>query len=235
MKIDGNIIAHRGVYNNEDIPENSLKAFKKAIDFHYPIELDVQLTKDNILVVFHDFDLMRMTKRKDIIQNMKYTDLKEICLLETKETIPTFQEALKVINKKVLLDIEIKNTKRIKETCNLLMQELNQYENFIVKSFNPRIVKYMKKHCSKWEVGLLMTNNTNNKFYDKLLTSRLVLWYCKPNFIAIDKNLLKNKRFMKLAQTIPTLVWSINTKEEIIDNRLIYICNNLPFDAKEKP
>lgn len=232
MKISGNIIAHRGVYDNKIVPENSLKAFKKALDFNYPIELDVQLTKDNVLVVFHDFDLMRMTKKKAIIQNMKYTDLKEICLLETKETIPTFQEALKVINKKVLLDIEIKNTKRIKETCNLLTQELNQYENFIMKSFNPRIVKYMKKSCPKWEIGLLMTNNTNNKFYDKLLTSRLVLWYCKPDFIAIDKNLLKKKKFIKLAQSIPTLVWSINKREEIIDKHLIYICNNLPFEAK---
>ena len=61
MKIRNNRIAHRGAFNNIDIPENSLLAFKKAIDMKWDIELDVQLTKDNVLVVFHDEDLKRMT------------------------------------------------------------------------------------------------------------------------------------------------------------------------------
>ena len=51
------IIAHRGIFNNLNIPENSIKSFKKALRLGYPIELDVHLTKDNILVVFHDHNL----------------------------------------------------------------------------------------------------------------------------------------------------------------------------------
>ena len=55
------IIAHRGIHNNKDIPENSIPAFKKALEKNLPIELDVHLTKDNVVVVFHDSIIKRMT------------------------------------------------------------------------------------------------------------------------------------------------------------------------------
>lgn len=229
MKINGNIIAHRGVYDNKLIPENSLKAFQKAIDLNYPIELDVQLTKDNILIVFHDETLKRMTKNKEYIKNINYTDLKNIKLLETTETIPRFKDVLKLINGKVLLDIEIKNTKKIKETCEILVKELKGYTNFIIKSFNPKIVKYLKKNYPNLEVGILITDKTNNRLYDIILTSKISLMYCKPDFIAICTNLLNKKKFQKLSRKIPTLIWTIEDKNEILDNELIYICNNLPF------
>ena len=61
MKIPNNKIAHRGMFDNIKIPENSLSSFKKALKYNYSIELDIQLTKDNILVVFHDSNLKRMT------------------------------------------------------------------------------------------------------------------------------------------------------------------------------
>ena len=230
MKINGNIIAHRGVYNNKNIPENSLKAFQKAIDLNYPIELDVQLTKDNILVVFHDESLERMTNNKEYIRDINYTDLKKVHLLDTKETIPRFKDVLNLINEQVLLDIEVKNTKIIKKTCEILIEELKGYKNFIIKSFNPKIVRYLKKNYTNLEVGVLITNKSNNKFYDILLTSKISLMYCKPDFIAIATKLLNKKKFKKLSKKIPTLIWTIEDKNEILDNELIYICNNLPFN-----
>lgn len=229
MKINGNIIAHRGVYDNKKIPENSIEAFKKALSYKYPIELDVQLTKDNILVVFHDFTLTRMTTNTNYIQDMKYEDLKKINLLDTKEIIPKFKDVIKIVNEEVLLDIEIKNTNRIKDTCDILINELSGYKNFILKSFNPQIVNYLKKKSPNLEVGLLITDNTHNILYDKILTSKFIINYCKPDFLAIDKKLLKKKKFKELAKTIPTLVWTINSKNEISNENLIYICNNLPF------
>lgn len=162
MKINGNIIAHRGVYDNKNIPENSIEAFKKALSYKYPIELDVQLTKDNILVVFHDFTLTRMTTNTNYIQDMKYEDIKKINLLDTKEIIPKFKDVIKIVNEEVLLDIEIKNTNRIKDTCDILINELSGYKNFILKSFNPQIVNYLKKKSPNLEVGLLITDNTHN-------------------------------------------------------------------------
>ena len=99
MKIRNNRIAHRGAFNNIDIPENSLLAFKKAIDMKWDIELDVQLTKDNVLVVFHDEDLKRMTGISKKICDVDYSELQNYHLLDTKESIPTFLEVLKLIKK----------------------------------------------------------------------------------------------------------------------------------------
>lgn len=233
MKIKGNIIAHRGVHDNIKIPENSMKAFKKALDFDYPIELDVQLTKDNKLVVFHDFNLTRMTNETDFIQDMNYADIIKVNLLDTHEKIPMFEDVLKLVKGKVLLDIEIKNTDRIKETCDELVRELDGYDNCIVKSFNPRIVKYLKDKYPVLEVGLLITDDNSNKIYDMILTSNFILKYCKPDFLAISKKLLEKKRFKELSKKIPTLIWTIKKESEIDSNsNLIYICNNLPFARK---
>ena len=60
-KYKNTVIAHRGIHDNKEIPENSLKAFKLSIENNLTIELDIQLTKDNHLIVFHDANLKRMT------------------------------------------------------------------------------------------------------------------------------------------------------------------------------
>ena len=101
------IIAHRGNHN-ETTPENSLKAFKTSLKENRPIELDVQLTKDNVLVVFHDYNLLRMTNKNLYLQDLTYEELKKLTLLNSHEKIPTFKEVLTLINGQVLLDIEIK-------------------------------------------------------------------------------------------------------------------------------
>lgn len=229
MKKKNNIIAHRGIHNNKDIPENSLTAFKLALEKNYAIELDIQLTSDNKLVVFHDYDLKRLSKKNNIIQKTTYNELKQINLLNTKEKIPTLQEVLKLVNSKVLLDIEIKNTNRIEKTCKILMQELKDYQNFILKSFNPKIVRYLKKKYPNVKVGYLIANNYNNWLYDKLFPSKLILNYLKPDFLAIDKKLLNNQKFMKKTTNKQLYVWTITNKNEIKDKNNTYICNNLPY------
>ena len=127
MKIPNNKIAHRGMFDNIKIPENSIAAFKKALKYNYSIELDVQLTKDNVLVVFHDENLKRMTGIDKLIQDSNYEEIKDLKLLNTKEYIPTLDEVLKLIDNKVLLDIEVKGTKKIKEITNILKDKLKEY------------------------------------------------------------------------------------------------------------
>ena len=75
------VIAHRGIHNNLNIPENSIKAFKRALDKNIPIEIDIHLTKDNKLVVFHDKNLFRMTGVNKLIRKCNYNELKELRLL----------------------------------------------------------------------------------------------------------------------------------------------------------
>lgn len=230
MKLNGNIIAHRGIFNNVDIPENSISAFNKAVLADIPIELDVQLTKDNVLVVFHDDNLVRMTKKNNVLQEMYYDDIKNLRLLDTKEKIPTLKEVLKLVNDKVLIDIEIKNTKKVKEVCDILITELDGYNNYIIKSFSPKIVRYLKKNYNNLEVGLLINNDYGNSILNCFCKSKFIIKFCKADFISISKKLLKTKKFNKLSKDYPTLIWTIKKQDEIKnDNNLIYICNNLPY------
>lgn len=229
MKDFGKIIAHRGVHDNITIPENSIPAFLKAIRLDYAIELDVQLTSDNVLVVFHDDNLSRMTGVDAFLQKCSYDDIKSFSLLNTKYGIPTFQEVLSLVSDKVLLDIEIKPTKKIREVCSILMKQLEGYHNYVVKSFDPRIVRYMKKHYPSVKVGYLIHDHYDTLFYSLILPSSWILFYCKPDFLAISKKLLNTPKYHSLYQKYPILVWTIKKKDEMNSSSFHYICNNLPF------
>ena len=105
-------IAHRGLHD-KNTPENSLSAFAKAVEKGYAIELDVQLLADGTIVVFHDDSLARMTGNDGYIKYLNKDDLKALKLKGSKETIPTFEEALKVIDGRVPVLIEIKNQYKV--------------------------------------------------------------------------------------------------------------------------
>ena len=227
MTINGNIIAHRGIHDNKETPENSLKAFAKALNRNIPIELDVQLTKDNIIVVFHDYSLLRMTGKKAYLQDLTYNELQKLYLLDTKEKIPTLKEVLDLIQGKVLIDIEVKNSNSIDKLCKILNEELINYNNYILKSFHPLIVRKLKKLFPDKEVGFLINDHYSNYLYDRLVTSKFLLNILKPDFVAISKKLLKTKKLNSLEKKYPVLVWTITDKGELEKDNIIYICNNL--------
>ena len=101
--------AHRGLHDNEHgIPENSMAAFQRAVDKGYGIELDVHLTADNQLVVFHDDTLTRMCGINKKISGFLYSYLQQLRLLGTGEGIPLFKDVLALVDGKVPLIIELK-------------------------------------------------------------------------------------------------------------------------------
>ena len=221
------IIAHRGVFNNKDIPENSIKAFKKALKLGYAVEFDVHLTTDNILVVFHDDNLLRMTGVNKNIQDCTYSEIKNLKLLDTNEKIPTLDEVLEIVGNNVFMDIEVKNTKRIKETCDLLIKKLKDYNNYSIKSFNPKIVRYINKNYKDIEVGFLIGDKYDFKLLKYILPTKFMIKYSKCDFISISKVLLKRNKFKKLSKVYPTQLWTIKDKSEIVSDEYIYVCNNL--------
>ena len=222
------IVAHRGIFDNEKIVENTKESFSLAIKKQVPFELDVQLTKDNKLVVFHDATLKRLAKKKINIQESNYDDIKDIKLLNTDSTIPLFKDILELNNDKVSIVIEIKKTKRIKETVDQLINELGPYLNYVLESFDPRIVRYVHKNYSWITCGLLVENKYKRKYQKKLFTTSIPIKYCKPDFIAISKYLLENKKYMKKINKIPKYIWTITNKDDVnLKNDYVYICNNL--------
>ena len=222
-----NIIAHRGVFDNVNIIENSIKAFKEAIKLGYDIEFDVQLTKDNKLVVFHDDNLLRMTGLDKYICDCTYDEISNLTLLNTNQHIPSLDDVLKIIGDKVFMDIEIKGNKRIKIICDLLIEKLNNYNNYSLKSFNPKVSRYLKKNYSNEKTGYLINNKYDNKILNYILPTKLMIKYSKCDFISINKKLLKNDKFLELSKLYPTQIWTITDKSEILNSEYTYICNNI--------
>lgn len=231
MEEENKLIAHRGIFDNASVVENTIEAFKAAIDLDIPFELDIQLTKDNEVVVFHDESLSRLQGDDIVVQDVNYSQLRRYHLLDTTSHIPLLKDVLRLNNDKVLVDLEVKHTSRIKETVNALMNELIPYEKYIIKSFDANIVRYIKNNYPKVTCGLLIKSKYKNFLYRKFIKTKVALKYTKCDFVSISKNLLKDDEFMELIKDMPKQIWTIDKRDEIKsdDKDIMYICNNLPY------
>ena len=120
--------AHRGLHDRKKgIPENSLAAFRKAVERGCGIELDVHLTRDRRLVVFHDDTFERMCGRSGIVEQTDYEALRSYRLDGTGERIPLLEEALRCIDGRVPLLIEVKLPNTDTEICRRLDTVLRSY------------------------------------------------------------------------------------------------------------
>lgn len=231
INLNNLIIAHRGVHDNILIPENSILSFKKSIENNLAIELDVQVSSDGELFVFHDDNLFRMSGDNKKLNDFTALELSKIKLLNLDIFIPKFSEVLDLVNGKVLLDIEIKNTDDYIYVVDKILDELKNYNgDFILKSFNPKIVKYIKKKNKDIMAGLLIAFNYNKKIYSLVLKNKFIIKYCHADFVALNKNLLKFNKWRKLTKKMPVLIWTIKSKDEFSKYKNVsYICDNLPF------
>ena len=145
----GRNFAHRGLYEkDQSIPENSLPAFKRAVEAGYGMELDVQLSRDGQVVVFHDDDLKRVCGVDKDVDALTLDELKALSLCGTKEQIPLFTEVLKVVNGQTPMIVELKNGRRNRELCQKTLEILNGYNGkYCVESFNPFITAWFRFHA----------------------------------------------------------------------------------------
>lgn len=224
------IIVHRGIYDNEKTFENSIPAFKQAVEHGFNIELDIHLLKDNTIVVFHDDTLKRMLSINKQINTYTYDELTKIFLNNAKYKIPTLQEVLKLIDGKVLLDIEIKNDYNYKQTCIELVKILDQYKGkFIIKSFYPRYINWFYKNKPNYTRGILINDRIYKKYKNIIIP--FIKTYCNPNFYAVKDTIIKENKIQKLRKkNIPVLVWTIKDTK-IIDEIKEYT-DGIIFDFK---
>ncbi|MDZ7819148.1 MAG: glycerophosphodiester phosphodiesterase family protein [Aliarcobacter sp.] len=208
-------IAHRGLHNSRLIPENSLLAFEKAVKKNYSIELDITISKDNQIVVFHDENLYRLCGFKENIEEMNYAFLKELKLYETNEKIPLFKEVLNLVDGKITLVIEIKKHKNIGLLENILIDLLKNYKGkYLICSFEKDILFWFKKNKPNLKKGLIFESNPKKfKKYNKTLF--LYKYYkTKPDFISLDYKLLHSSIYdfcKKKALQISS--WTIRDEE----------------------
>lgn len=211
------IIAHRG-YHDKKYPENSISAFKKSIRYGYNIELDVHLTKDEKLVVFHDNNLKRMCKIDKCIEDLTYDELLKYNLLDTKYKIPLLSEVLSLINGQVGLLIETKVIKFNGKLEEKLSDMLDNYNgDFAVQSFNPLTISWFKKNRKNYLRGILLSdfNKHNISNLKKWILKTLILdIFLKVDFIGYDLRALPSKYIENKRKLKPVFTWTIRTKQD---------------------
>lgn len=183
--------AHRGLHTGDDIiPENSTAAFERAVDYGYAIELDVRLSSDGRVVVFHDKSLYRMTGVNGFIDNLTWAEIKGLKLLGSKYSIPLLKYVLKLIDGKVPLLIEVKNTGMPGPLEQALVDTLKGYKGkFAVQSFNPLSLKYFKENAPGIIRGQLSgcLKGENLAYYKKFLIRYLLLnSLSSPSYVAYE-------------------------------------------------
>ena len=214
--------AHRGLHD-ERRPENSMAAFRAALQGGYGIELDVHLMKDGNLAVIHDHSLKRTTGADVTIEDLTTDDLPNYFLEGTFETIPTFRQVLELFNGKAPLIIELKAiNKNHAELVEAVMGQLQDYSGpYCIESFDPRCITYLKKHYSQVIRGQLTENYFRTTapvpFLVKLImTLQVENFLIMPDFVAYRNSDRKNFGMLIVQKLwgVQGVTWTLKTPEE---------------------
>lgn len=215
--------AHRGIHDNETIAENSMTAFNAAISSGYGIELDVQLTEDGEVVVFHDDNLSRMCGINKTLLDCTADELKQYKLLGTNDTIPTLKEVIKAIDGKVPVIIEMKNERLITNLPGKLYNIMKDYDGvYSVESFNPIYVgKYKKldkcvaRGILSCKFGKISKVKKRQLPLAKVLENLLMNFIARPDFVAYQFTEGK-KLSVRLNRLMgaKTVAWTISNKAD---------------------
>ena len=221
------LYAHRGLFDNEsDAPENSMKAFKKAVDAGFGMEMDIQLTKDGQMVVFHDWSLTRMCGVEGKVCEYTFDELQQFSLLKSEEKIPLFTEVLKLVDGKVPLIIEYKIETPDASVCEVGNEILKDYKGvYCIESFNPFGVHWYKKHRKDVVRGQLseefLKNGSPKTPVYFIVAKLLTNFWTKPDFIAYNALNYKNwsRRICRNLYGNLAVTWTIKSQEQLDEMR----------------
>jgi len=216
-------IGHRGA--SGVAPENSKAAFLKAIEFGLDmVELDIQLTKDNNLIVFHDYDLKRITGLDRKVGGMTLAELKKVdigsCFSKefNNERILTLAEVIDLLKGKMKINIEIKINQQksdvIIESLFDILEEQEYEDDVIISSFDHRILKVIKRKKPSLKTAVLIGAIVMEPIR---LIQEASADGIHPHYLTISKELVEElKDYGYFINT-----WTVNSKEEV--DRLVEI------------
>lgn len=217
--------AHRG-YHDADagIPENSMAAFRQAVQAGFGIELDVHLSRDGHLVVMHDENLKRMCGVDLKIGDLTWEELRHYRLQNTEEEIPDLEQVLTMVAGKVPLIVEVKpcsgnHVRLCRQTC----RELEDYKGlYCLESFDPRAVVWIRHNYPELVRGQLLSylRRSGNQEYsavlDFILHNLLTNCWTRPDFIAyhIEERDNLSLRLCRKLYHVQQVDWTVRTPEE---------------------
>lgn len=210
--------AHRGLHDAAaGVVENSLAAFDRAIAVGHGIELDVQLTYDGDVIVFHDATLERLTDAQGRVDRTSRAKLQQIRLKGTVETLQTLDAVLQHIHGRVPVLIEAKTTDATYlPVCFAVRRALEGYRGpAAVMSFNPNLVGWFAKHAPHIFRGLVMSDENRQRGpfgLKRRLEQQLSLWRAQPQFLAYDIRSLPSPLTAAFrAKGKPVLTWTVRS------------------------
>lgn len=214
--LKGVTYAHRGLHGPGQ-PENALSAFAAAIESGYGIECDVQRSSDGQAMVFHDWELDRLTAETGLVIERSAAKLGQIKLIGNDEDlIPTLRDLLDLVAGRVPLLIEVKTrpSTRIPAICLAVRRMLEGYRGPVaVMSFDPRVSRWFARHSSHIVRGLVMMEEGSRTLFART-RRHMMLWQAKPDFLAYDITDMPS-RFAgsQRKRGFPVLTWTVNTPD----------------------
>ena len=221
-KLRGWGYAHRGLHGN-GVPENSMLAFRKALEGGYGIEFDVHLMKDGNLAIIHDSSLKRTAGADVLIEDLTVEDLENYRLEGTDEKIPLFSELLDLYAGKAPLIIELKAHGNHGELSKAVCDAMEGYKGvYCMESFDPRVVQWLRKNRPEIIRGQLAENflkvkqNPLNIVIKFIMTNHLMNFLTMPDFVAYkfaDRNTL-GTRICRKFWKLQGVSWTIRSQED---------------------
>ena len=207
--------AHRGLHG-AGVPENSPAGFALAMARGMGIECDVQRSADGQAVVFHDFELDRLTGESGPVAARSAAALGTVVLSGGTDTIPTLRELLDQVAGAVPLLIEVKTRRdtRFAPFCLAIRRVLEGYRgHHAVMSFDPRVIRWFARHAPHTLRGLVVTEQDDTAL-PGMIRRRLALWHARPEFLAYDiRDLPSRFAAAQRARGLPLLTWTVRSAE----------------------
>ena len=214
--------AHRGLHNATR-PENSMAAFRAALERGYGIELDIHLMKDGNLAVIHDSSLQRTAGADVKIEDLTTEELVAYRLGDTEERIPEFRQVLELFAGKAPLIIELKvDNNNHKALVDAAVKAMEGYEGpFCMESFDPRCVHVLKKdypHIIRGQLteNYFATENCRLPWVLKFtLSNQMLNFLTLPDFVAYNCRDYKtiSNTLVRKHWGVQGVTWTLKTKE----------------------
>ncbi len=209
-------------------PENTLLSFQEAINNNMNgIELDVQLTRDKKLIIYHDkyidYNGSKIRISNLLLEQIKTIDVKNNFSKLSFQQIPELSEVLDILPLNMILNIEIKSYESDffsngveDELLKTITSRIN-LQQVIISSFNPIIIKRIKKKNIHLSTALIWSNKSSGWFpVGSLLNCIVLSAYCKPDIFHVKIDDVNNKIvtwFQK--RNIPIYAYTVNNKSDL--------------------
>lgn len=234
------VLSHRGA--NKRAPQNTLPAFKKAIEFNADgIETDVHLSKDGEIVICHNYTVDATSNGTGSIDEMTFSQLRQLDFGSYFSqdfkgvTLPTLSEVLELVKNMNLINIEIKPPQKDNDLVKRVVEEIYKFgieNNSIISCFNPECIRQVKEIDSGLKTGLLYEHG---ELGDEIMSFG-VAKYCKqlnadaahPEHVLLSQEVIDDLH----KNNIKVNPWTVNSREDIIKYTL-WGCDALISDVPD--